>query len=274
MEPPQQHLPAGRKAAILQQVNTLGQVTVSTLADRFDVSTDTIRRDLDQLDTEGALIRTHGGAMSTFAVPWHDTQVDDRSRLQPMQKQAIAVTAAELVQDGSVLFVNGGSTILAFARELGSKRELIIATNNLRLPSELNPDSYRDLYVFGGHVRTSGQVTVGPIAFASAISGVENDIHADLAIIAVGAFDPDGYSTSNLDEAAMLTQMAERARRVAVLADSSKSDKRLFASIGPLEMADYLITDTEPDAPLLEALTAAHVRILTPQQTTTRRRSS
>ncbi|MDC4232469.1 DeoR/GlpR family DNA-binding transcription regulator [Actinomyces sp. B33] len=265
MESTSNRLPAGRKAAIIQQVNSLGQVTVTTLAQHFNVSSDTIRRDLDQLDSDGALIRTHGGAMSTFAVPWHDTRIDDRLRLQPQQKRAIASLAAGLVCDGAVLFINGGSTVLPLIHELGIKRELIIATNNLRLASELNPDSCRDLYVFGGHVRISGQVTIGPVAFASSISGIENDIRADLAFIAVGAFDENGFSTSNLDEAAMLAHMAERARRVAILADSSKAGRRLFASIGPLSLADYLITDMEPSAELLESLHRANVEILTPK---------
>ncbi|WP_022867160.1 DeoR/GlpR family DNA-binding transcription regulator [Schaalia vaccimaxillae] len=261
-------LPAGRKAAIIQQVNSLGQVTVATLAQNFNVSLDTIRRDLDQLDTDGALIRTHGGAMSTFAVPWHDTRIDDRLRLQPHQKKAIATLAADLVPDGAVLFINGGSTVLPLIHELANKRELIIATNNLRLASELNPDSCRDLYVFGGHVRVSGQVTIGPITFASSISGTENDIQADLAFIAVGAFDEKGFSTSNLDEAAMLAQMAERAKHVVILADSSKAGRRLFASIGPLSLADYLITDTSPSPQLCENLRSANVTLLTPAAAT------
>ncbi|QPK81334.1 DeoR/GlpR transcriptional regulator [Schaalia sp. ZJ405] len=267
MEHSSNRLPAGRKAAIIQQVNSLGQVSVATLAKHFNVSLDTIRRDLDQLDTDGALIRTHGGAMSTFAVPWHDTRIDDRLRLQPQQKNVIAELAADLVPDGTVLFINGGSTALHLIHELGSKRELIIATNNLRLASEINPDSCRDLYVFGGHVRISGQVTIGPIAFASSISGTENDIRADLALIAVGAFDEKGFSTSNLDEAAMLAQMAERAKRVAILADSSKAERRLFASIGPLSIADYLVTDTLPTPRLLESLHSANIEVLTPAGT-------
>ncbi|WP_338063863.1 hypothetical protein [Actinomyces ruminis] len=103
-----------------------------------------------------------------------------------------------------------------------------------------------------------------PVAFASAISGVENDIHVDLALIGVGAVDVGGYSTSNLDEAAMLGQMAARARRVAILADSTKFDRRLFAAIGELAIADYLITNEQPSAELAAALSANSVQVLTP----------
>mgnify|MGYP000556427126 CR=1 FL=1 len=98
-------LPASRKAEVAAYVNRLGQVTVSALAERFGVSADTIRRDLDQLDSDGQLIRTHGGAMSTSAVPWHDTSLDDRSRLQAAQKDTIGRLTSDLVVDGNVLFI-------------------------------------------------------------------------------------------------------------------------------------------------------------------------
>lgn len=257
-------LPAGRKADVAKYVAGHGQVTVAALAEHFTVSPDTIRRDLDQLDSEGVIIRTHGGAMSNSAIPWHDTGLEDRSRLQPDQKEQIGLTAARLVADGNVLFINGGTTTLALVRHLSSRRELIIATNSLRVPAEINAEACRDLYVIGGHVRVSGQVTVGPVVFASSVSGVETDIRVDLALLGVGAVDAGGISTSNLDEAAMLAQMASRARRVAILADSTKLDRRLFATIGTLEIADYLITSTVPKGALGKALADNSVKVLTP----------
>ena len=257
-------LPAGRKADVAKYVAGHGQVTVAALAEHFAVSPDTIRRDLDQLDSEGVIIRTHGGAMSNSAIPWHDTGLDDRSRLQPGQKEQIGLTAAQLVADGSVLFINGGTTTLALVRHLSSRRELIVVTNSLRVPAEISADACRDLYVIGGHVRLSGQVTVGPVVFASPVSGVETDIRVDLALLGVGAIDAGGISTSNLAEAAMLAQMASRARKVAVLADSTKLDRRLFATIGGLEIADYLVTSTAPTGALGKALAKSSVEVLAP----------
>ena len=257
-------LPAGRKTDVAKYVVARGQVTVTALAEHFAVSADTIRRDLDQLDSEGVIIRTHGGAMSNSAIPWHDTGLDDRSRLQPDQKEQIGLTAAELVEDGSVLFINGGTTTLALVKHLSRRRELIIATNSLRVPAEISADACRDLYVIGGHVRLSGQVTVGPVVFASPVSGVETDIRVDLALLGVGAIDAGGISTSNLAEAAMLAQMASRARKVAVLADSTKLDRRLFATIGGLEIADYLVTSTAPTGALGKALAKSSVEVLAP----------
>lgn len=257
-------LPAGRKTDVAKYVAAHGQVTVTALAEHFAVSADTIRRDLDQLDSEGVLIRTHGGAMSSSAIPWHDTGLDDRSRLQPDQKEQIGLTAAQLVEDGSVLFINGGTTTLALVRHLSSRRELIVVTNSLRVPAEISAEACRDLYVIGGHVRLSGQVTVGPVVFASSVSGVATDIRVDLALLGVGAVDAGGISTTNLDEAAMLAQMASRARKVAILADSTKLDRRLFATIGALEIADYLITSAVPSGALGKALAESSVEVLVP----------
>lgn len=257
-------LPAGRKAELASYVAEIGQVTVANLADRFDVSPDTIRRDLDQLDAEGVLIRTHGGAISLQAVPRPDTGVDVRLRLQTQAKDQIGALAAGLVPDGATLMINAGTTTLATARHLADHRDLTIATNSLRLATELNPAAYRDLYVFGGVVRTSAQGTVGPVAFPTH-SGGDREIRCDLALIGVGAVSPDaGYATSNLGEATMMREMMDRSAKVAVLADATKFGRRLFAQIAELERADYLVTDTAPPEDLAQALRDAGVEVLLP----------
>ena len=180
------------------------------LAERFDVSPDTIRRDLDALDADGVLIRTHGGAISPQAVPRPDTGVDVRLRIQTSAKDQIGALAAGLVRDGASLMINAGTTTLAVARHLSEHRDLTVATNSLRMPTEINPLAFRDLYVFGGVVRLSAQGTIGAVAFPTE-NGTDRDIRCDLALIGVGAVSADaGYSTSNLGEAAMMSAMMDR----------------------------------------------------------------
>ena len=257
-------LPAGRKADLAAYVAEHGQVTVANLAERFDVSPDTIRRDLDALDADGVLIRTHGGAISPQAVPRPDTGVDVRLRLQTSAKDQIGALAAGLVRDGASLMINAGTTTLAVARHLSEHRDLTVATNSLRLPTEISPQSCRDLYVFGGAVKLSAQGTIGAVAFPTA-DGSDRDIRCDLALVGVGAVSADaGYSTSSLSEAAMMSAMMDRSERVAVLADSSKFGRRLFAQIAELGRADYLVTDASPPPELAEALAAAGVQVLLP----------
>jgi DeoR family fructose operon transcriptional repressor len=258
-------LPAGRKADLAAYVDEVGRVTVADLAAHFKVSIDTIRRDLDQLDRENILIRTHGGAVSTSERAGRDREIDVRLSMQTTEKEAIAQLAVGLVADGSVLMINAGTTSLAVARALRNHRNLTIATNNLRIPAEISPVVFRDLYMFGGAVRTLTQATTGPVTLGMSGSTPEMDIRCDMALIAVGAVDASGCSTSNLGDAAMMAEMISRAERTAILADSTKLDRRLFAQIVPLEGADYLITDRAPSTELAAALDAAGVTVLVPE---------
>ena len=260
----QRHLPAGRKAQLAAFVSEEGQVTVSALAERLGVSIDTIRRDLDQLSAEGVLIRTYGGAVSPSSNSRPDRAVDVRMTVQEKEKEAIAAIASSLVENSSSIMINGGTTTLALARALRGHRDLTIATNNLLIAPALSPTSIRDLYMFGGAVRPMTMATVGPIALRSS-GGPDLDIRCDLGLIGVGAVSTDdGYTTSNLAEAAMMQEMIARSSRVAILADSSKFDKRLFAQICELGAPDYLITDRPPHADLAGALRDAGVELLTP----------
>jgi len=258
-------LPAGRKAQLAAYVADTGQVTVGELAERFGVSIDTVRRDLDQLAAEGSLVRTYGGAVSLSTVSRAtDRAVDQRLTVQEREKEKIAALAAALVQDGSTIMINGGTTTLALARGLGQHRDLTVATNNLLVPGALPPTAVRDIYVFGGAVRALTLATVGPVSFR-ANTGAELDISCDLALIGVGAVAADaGYTTSNLAEAAMMQEMISRAARVAILADSSKFGRRLFAQVSELGAADYLITDTPPPPDLRDALSSSGVELLLP----------
>lgn len=258
-------LPAGRKAELAAYVSGVGEVTVAQLAERFEVSADTIRRDLDRLDADGVLIRTHGGAISLSGFTKPDSELDVRVRLQAEAKERIGELAAGLVEDNTAIAINSGTTTLALARHLRGHRELTIATNNVRLPQEISPECVRDLYLIGGSVRFISQATVGPVVFGSAENPGDVHIRADLAFIAVGAASIEqGWSTSNLAEAAMMAGMIRRAAKVAVLADSSKFGRQLFARIGPLSDADYLVTERAPEGEFADALAAGGVQVITP----------
>jgi DeoR family glycerol-3-phosphate regulon repressor/DeoR family fructose operon transcriptional repressor len=264
----QRHLPAGRKAQLAAYVAETGQVTVGELAERFGVSIDTVRRDLDQLAAEGSLVRTYGGAVSLSTVTRAtDRAVDQRLSVQEQEKEKIAAMAAALVQDGSTIMINGGTTTLALARTLGQHRDLTVATNNLLVPGALPATAVRDIYIFGGAVRALTLATIGPVSFR-ANTGADLDISCDLALIGVGAVAAEaGYTTSNLAEAAMMQEMISRAARVAILADSSKFGRRLFAQVSELGAADYLITDAVPPPDLRDALEASGVELVTPNST-------
>ncbi|SDT19103.1 DeoR/GlpR family DNA-binding transcription regulator [Microlunatus soli] len=260
----QRQLPAGRKARLLAHLDEVGQVTVGSLAERFGVSIDTIRRDLDRLSADGRLVRTYGGAVSSAAARQLDRAVDVRLTEQEAEKGRIAEVAARLVDNGSTIIMNGGTTVLAVARALRDHHDLTVATNNLLVPPAFGSSVVREVYMFGGAVRATTLATIGPVSFRDA-GGNELDINGDLALIGVGAVSADaGFTTSNLAEAAMMREMMNCAERVAVLADAQKFGRRLFAKISDLAAADYLVTDAPPAPPLAEALDAAGVEVLLP----------
>jgi DeoR family fructose operon transcriptional repressor len=261
----QRRLPAGRKAQLAAYVAETGEVTVTALAERFGVSIDTIRRDLDQLSADGVLVRTYGGAVSQSTFSRVDRTVDARLNMEKREKEKIAALAASLVENGSVIMINGGTTTLAVAKSLRNHRDLTVATNSLLVPGALAPSAVRDVYLFGGAVRTLTLATSGPVSFRAA-GGSELDISCDLALIGVGAVSAiAGYTTSNLAEAAMMREMISRAARVAILADSSKFGRRLFAQVSEIGGADYFVTDTTPPRDLLDALVENEVELVTPE---------
>jgi DeoR family fructose operon transcriptional repressor len=256
-------LPAGRKALLLAQVNNVGEVTVAALAETFGVSIDTIRRDLDSLDHDGLLIRTHGGAISMQAGQFTDRDVDFRLKINHDEKQSIARAARALIKDGAVLLMNAGTTTLALAQKLQDARDLTIATNNLLIPQTVAHSCLKDLYLFGGSVRYLTQSTTGPVALHLADTTGPTEVHADLAFIAVGAVSAThGYSTTNAGEATLMRSMMEKSDQVAVLADSSKLDRTLFSRVSDLSAADYLITNAPPSEELQRALTEVGTKLI------------
>lgn len=262
-------LPATRKADVVSYVDEVGQVTVTALAQHFGVSTDTIRRDLDQLHLDGSIVRTRGGAISQSLVPRADTGVDARLTLNSEAKNVIGKLAAQLVPDGASVMINGGTTTMAVGAHFKNKTGLHVVTNNLRLTTELPMSSVRDLYMIGGSVSPIAQSTIGPVGFKMARGSEAISIHCDISLIGVGAVsDSTGFSTNSLEEAEMMHQMMTCASSVVILADSSKFGRRLLAQIDELSAADFLVTERRPPAEFMQALAAAQVSVVYPGSAT------
>jgi DeoR family transcriptional regulator, fructose operon transcriptional repressor len=257
-EPSDSALPARRRTELARLVRSRGQMTVTELVSLFDVSADTIRRDLDFLEARGILARTHGGAVPADDLVTRDAPFTQRINAHMSAKRRIAKAAAALIGDGETLIINGGSTTRAFAAELELRRNLTVVTNNLSLPSTLPAQAVRDIYLLGGHYRAGQQVTIGAVGFAATGS-----ISADTTVIGVGGITAaGGLSTTLLEEAAMIAGMIEASRRTIVLADGSKFGHNAFAHIAPFERVQVIVTDAEPAAEVMTALERADVNLL------------
>jgi DeoR/GlpR family transcriptional regulator of sugar metabolism len=251
-------LPARRRTELVRLARTRGQVTVAEIAGLFEVSADTVRRDLDLLAERGLLTRTHGGAVASDGLVTRDTPFAERLMTRKDAKARIARAAASLISDGETLIVNGGSTTRAFAAELHTRRNLMVVTNNLGIPPVLGGEAVRDVYVLGGQYRAEAQVTIGELGFAP-VPGIS----ADTAVIGVGGVSvAAGLSTTLLAEAAMIAAMIAAARRTIVLADASKFGHNAFAHIGALAQAHVLVTDAAPPPDLAHALAEAKVDVV------------
>lgn len=250
-------LPARRRGELLKVAKMRGSITVVEIAQQFAVSADTIRRDLDYLESRGLLRRTHGGAVAVDGFIDRDTPLATRVNSRVAEKTRIARAAAAMIVDGETLVVNGGSTTRAFVGELGARRNLTIVTNNLGVPASVAPNAARAVYLLGGHVRPELQVTIGAVGFPDA-----GPISADTAVIGVGGVSERGLSTTLLEEASMIRAMMDSARRVMLLADAAKFGASVFAHIAPLERVHVLVTDARPPSHLASIFAEAGVEVI------------
>lgn len=239
-----------------------GRVEVSDLASALDVSEMTCRRDLVELETAGALRRTHGGAVKAFGRAL-EPAYRLRQEQSTAQKHAIAARAASEVHDGDAIALDVGSTGLSMIAHLTSHSDLTIMTANLRTAWEvantLALESSARLIVAGGAVR----------AEELAMSGVEamhhyNKMRVDVAFLGVGGIDPQsGVTDYNLEDAELKRILTTTAKRVVVLADASKLGQETFAYVSELSAIDLLITDDGADPELLKRFREAGLDVAT-----------
>ncbi|MCC7518218.1 MAG: DeoR/GlpR transcriptional regulator [Verrucomicrobiae bacterium] len=250
---------ASRRTGIAETLGTLGECSVGRLARKFGVSEMTVRRDLQALADEGRVLRTHGGAAAAERISF-EFKFLERARERQDAKEAIARAAAALVRDGRSVLMDSGTTTLALARQLKSRRDLTILTSSLPIASELQFCDAIVVYLLGGQIRRQSPDLVGVIAEAT----LEN-VRADLAFLGADAVDIRGLAYNKSPEVArMLGHMARAAREVYVVADSSKIGRTELMCFGRITRWSGLVTDRELSRKHAAALRRAGVRLLQP----------
>jgi DeoR family transcriptional regulator, aga operon transcriptional repressor len=241
---------------ILERVASSGSVDVTDLAQTLGVSGATIRRDLQMLSRDQRLVRTHGGAVAREVTDELPAQVKATQR-HP-EKSRIGQAAAELVEDGAVIGMTGGSTAMQLARALARRPNLTIVTNAIDIAAELVGRAGIRLVVIGGIVRQSAEA-VGPSAEA-----MLSQYHLDIAFIGVdGLSAEEGCTTYDEMEAQTDLAFLRRARRTVVIADSSKLGKVTFARISPVSAVTDVVTNQDAAPDQVAALRRAGVRVVT-----------
>ena len=231
-------------AAIVEQTS----LDVPALADMFEVSQATVRRDLETLEQQRLVHRTHGGATTHAA--FHDLPLSYKTAQDLPEKRRIADHALTLLDRARVIGVTGGTTVTEFARRLSAADGLTVVTNALNIAVELASQPRLRVFAAGGEVRGSSQEAVGPAAEAF-LAGY----NLDVAFLGVDGVDAEAGCT-NYDPvgARVNALMRERARVTAVLADATKITRVALAPVCAMADVDVLVTDSRADRAAVDAI--------------------
>lgn len=246
-----------RRLRIVEIARAQGRVDVAMLATKFEVTMETVRRDLTALERQGLLRRVHGGAIPLERLGF-EPPLAARNAVMVAEKERIAKAAlAELPDEGSIL-LDAGTTTARLSELLPTDRELIVVTNGLPIAMALSTWSNLTVFIIGGRVRGVTQAAVGEWSMAPL-----SDIVIDVAFIGTNGVSVErGLTTADTTEAAVKRAMMSAARRTVVLADHSKIGTDHFTRFGDLSDVDVLITDAGLDDELAGELETAGPRLV------------
>lgn len=247
-----------REHDILEIARSQGKVTVDGLAAHFDVTVQTIRRDLTALANAGHVERVHGGAVLASSV--HNIAYEERRRVNAAAKDAMARACAAEIPDGAAVFINIGTSTEALARALQERQGLLVVTNNLNVAQIMAGNERSNVLLTGGRPRPEDGGLVGPLA-----AKMVCDFSFDFAILGCSAVALTGVAYDfDVDEISVSQAAMASAREVWLLADHSKFQRTAPARIVDFTEVDCLVTDTLPD-PLLAACVEKQTRVVLAQ---------
>jgi DeoR family glycerol-3-phosphate regulon repressor len=228
---------AERQSRILEIAKQQGRVTVDELAGRFDVSPQTIRKDLNELCDQRLLARVHGGAILSSGI--ENVAYEARRAMAGEEKEAIGRLAATLIPNNASLFINIGTTTEAVARALLQHAGLMVITNNINVANAMRPFPALEVIIAGGVVRRSD----GGIVGEAAVDFIRQ-FRVDYAIIGVSAIDEDGSLLDyDFREVKVAQAIMSNARHVVLVADSTKFRRAAPVRIGHLAQVGSFVTD-------------------------------
>ncbi|MBP86406.1 MAG: DeoR family transcriptional regulator [Planctomycetaceae bacterium] len=249
-----QSLAEERRSRLLEMVRLRGFAALPDLAGELAVSESTVRRDLDHLEETGEAKRTHGGAFYTGPSPKLQ-HFDQRQQTHWDRKRAIARAAAELIEDGDTILLDGGSTTYELARLLVG-RPLQVVTNSLPV-ANMFTSSDVDLVFVGGYVHTKTGVSLGPYA-----NEMLRTLNVRRAVLSVAGINDKGYYNSNLLLVETERAMMEAADEVIVVADSTKFGRTSLAHIAAIGDVDVLVVDNEIPEDWRSKVIATNVKLI------------
>lgn len=257
----------GRRNEILSVIDLKGEVSLAELCGQFSgVSEMTVRRDLIQLEQEGRVIRTRGGAVSVRRLGdsgvgmWQSGEENEymlRAGSQREAKETIARKALRFVEKGKSIYFDAGSTVMALARIVPDETMTII-TNGTNVAQELVARHNITVMLPGGTLNRNTLSVSGPIS----VNFVDN-LNIELAFMSASGCSADaGFTVSNIYEAELKHTVVARARTKIMLLDSSKFNKSLLFTLAELSQIDYLICEREPPEDIARVLNDAGITVV------------
>ena len=230
-----------RRREILARLTANGKVLVAELAKDFDVTEETIRRDLEKLDKEGLVSKTYGGAVSK-----HNAAIDlpynVRENANVEQKKRIAELIAELIEDGERIMVDSSSTALYVIKKIKEKKNLTVITNSVKILLELADKPDWTVLSTGGILKKNSLSLTG-----SSADKMIRSYHVDTAICSCKGLDTElGITDSNENDSLIKQAMFQSAERRILALDTEKFDKKSFVKVGDFSDIDLVVSDSAP----------------------------
>lgn len=250
-----------RRNLILEKLQKDKRVIVSEISQLYNVSEETIRRDLDKLDKDGLAIKSYGGAVinenTNIDLPFNVRKTHNVSG-----KQRIAELVASLIHDGDHIMLDASTTAVFISKAIKEKQHLTVITNSLEIVIELSDVSDWNVISSGGQIKEGYLALVGP----RAINSLEV-FNVETTVISCKGFDQvKGFTDSN-DQFAQAKQVMLKAAKQCVLAvDSSKFDTIAFSKVGDLHDVDVIVTDKKPSRKWMEFMEKMGVDCLYPEE--------
>lgn len=249
-----------RHAEILELAKAEGRVMVDDLAARFEVTPQTIRKDLNDLCERQLLTRIHGGAVNPSGT--QNMEYEQRGKIAAAEKQTIGAAAAALIPDNASLFINIGTTTEAVSQALLSHGRLMVITNNINVANRMRVYPQFEVVIAGGVVRGSDGGVVGEAAV-----DFIRQFKVDFAVIGASAIDADGALLDyDFREVKVAQAIIANARHVILVADSTKFERTAPVRIGHLGQVDTFVTDICADETVRRICAENDVELLETQR--------
>ncbi|WP_421383849.1 DeoR/GlpR family DNA-binding transcription regulator [Bacillus salacetis] len=245
-----------RRKKIHEILDKKGRVLVKELAEQFDVSIDSIRRDLSIMEGEQLLQRTHGGAIPLPAVRSMPRENEERFGESTTYQKQIAERAAAYINPDQTVFIGGASIHYAMIPYLPRDFSFTVVTNSVEIAYQLREYENIHTYLIGGRMKSSGNIT-DPLAAQFA-----DRFNYDLCFATGGGLTGKGLSTSTPEVALFHEKVFDNSRRIITLAEHTKVGVDLFTSMYPLKKLDIILTDEETTAAQIDELEAHGVKVI------------